>query len=156
MRHININATCPIDNQLVLDKDIFLLNMANPISKKISVKDSTTKPSDKPPPGYKTCGLDIAIRFYEIEDGDETEKVEEAEILFIYYSSLQASNQNLVKMQFPYIDTFNHEVPVVINTMRDLTSRLFEHLDIISPTDTYKRLACTQRILRVLVLKKYR
>ena len=54
--------------------------MANPISKKISVKASTAKPSGKPSPGDKTCGI-------EPEDVDETEKGEEAEILVVYNSS---------------------------------------------------------------------
>ena len=102
--------------------------MAHTISKKISVKASTSKPSGKPPPGDKTCGIDPAIRFYEIEDEDETEKGEEAEILVVYNSSLAASKQNLVKRQFTYIDTFNHDGPVVINTMQNLTVGVFEHL----------------------------
>ena len=93
------------------------MNMANHISKKISVKDSTAKPSGKPPPGDKTYGLEPDIRFYEIEDGYETEKREEAEILVVYDSSLAASRQNLVKRQFTYINTIDHEVPVVINAM---------------------------------------
>ena len=40
--------------------------------------------------------------------------------------------------------------------MRDLTVGVFEHLDIILPTDVDKTLAYTQRILRVSALKKYR
>ena len=52
-----------------------------------------------------------------------------------------ASKQNLVKRQFPYIDTFDQEEPVVINAMRDLTVGVFEHLDITSPMDVEKRLA---------------
>ena len=74
MRHSNITATRPIDNQLVLDKDIYLLNMEKYISKKRSVKDSAAKPSGEPPPRDKSSGLEKAIRFYDIEDGDETEK----------------------------------------------------------------------------------
>ena len=74
MRHNNITVTRPIDNQLVLDKDISFLNRVKFISKKSSVKASTAKPSDKPPPGDKTCGTEPAIHFYEIEDGVETEK----------------------------------------------------------------------------------
>ena len=74
MRHCNITATRPIDNQLVLDKDISLLNMENYISKKISVKASVAKPLVKPPPGDKSLGLGTAIRFYDIEDRDETGK----------------------------------------------------------------------------------
>ena len=84
--------------------------MAKPISKTISVKDSTSKPLGKPPPGDKTCGIEPTIRFYELENVDDTEKGEEAEILVIYYSSLAAYKQNLVNRQYPYIDTFNHEV----------------------------------------------
>ena len=44
---------------------------------------------------------------------------------------------------------------MVINAMRDLTVGVFEHLEIILPTDIYKRLAYTQRILKVSALKKY-
>ena len=72
MRHGNITDNRLIDNRLVLDKDIYLLNMENPISKKRSVKASTAKPLGKPPPGDKTCGLETDICSYEIEDVDET------------------------------------------------------------------------------------
>ena len=64
--------------------------------------------------------------------------------------------QNIVKRQFPYIGMFDHEEPMVINAMQNLTARFLEHLDIISPTDVDKRLAYMQRILRGSVLKKYR
>ena len=122
--------------------------MEQSISKKISVKASTANTSGKPPLWDKTYGIEPAIRFYEIEDRDETEKGEEEEILVVYESSLAASKQNLVKMQFPYIDTFDHEGPVVINAMRNLTVGVFEHPEIILPTDVDKRLAYTQCILR--------
>ena len=46
--------------------------MKSTISKKISVKYSKAKPLGKPPFGDKTLGLEPAIRFYAIEDGDET------------------------------------------------------------------------------------
>ena len=111
MRDSNITDNRPIDNLLVLYKDISLLNMTKSISNKIYAKASEYKPSVKPPPGDKTCGLDPDICFYDIEDGDETEKVEEAEILVIYDSSLAAYKQNLFKRQFPYIDMFDHEGP---------------------------------------------
>ena len=49
------------------------------ISKKISIKASSAnpleKPSEKPPPGDKTFGIGPDTRFYDIEDGDETEKL---------------------------------------------------------------------------------
>ena len=47
------------------------------MSKKSSVKDSAAKPPGKPPPRDKTFGIEPAIRFYYIEDGDDTEKLEE-------------------------------------------------------------------------------
>ena len=93
MRHSNTTATRPIDNRLLLDKDISFLNMATSISKKISVKDSTSKPL----PRDISFGVDPDIRFYDIEDGDKTEKGEEAEILVFYDSSILVSKQNLVK-----------------------------------------------------------
>ena len=43
-----------------------------------------------------------------------------------------------------------------MNAMHNLTAGVFEHLEIISPTDVDKRLAYTQRILRGYALKKYR
>ena len=63
-----------------------------------------------------------------IEDGDNTEEGEEAEILFIHSSILTASKQNLVKSKFPWIDMFNHKGPALINVMCDITVRVFEHL----------------------------
>ena len=80
---MNITATRPIDNLLVLDKYISLLNMAKSISKKIYFKASSAKPLGKPPPGDKTCGIEPAIFFHDIQDGNETEKREEAEILVV-------------------------------------------------------------------------
>ena len=101
-------------------------------------------------------GLDPDICFYDIEDGNDTERGEEAEILVVYDSILATSKKNLVKRQFLYTHTFDHEVPVFINAMRDLTFGVFEHLEIISPTDVDKSLAYTQRILRGSALKKNR
>ena len=107
-------------------------------------------------PRDKTLGLDPAIRLYAIEDSGYTEKVEEAEILVFCNSSLESSKKNLVKSKFPYIDTFDHEGPAFISGMRDITVGVFDCLNITSPMDVYKRLACMQRILRGAVLKKFR
>ena len=74
MRHSDITTTGLIDNRLVFNKVISLLTMAKTISKKISVIASASKPSGKPLIGDKTFGLGPAIRFYAIEDRDETEK----------------------------------------------------------------------------------
>ena len=38
-----------------------------------TIKASTDKPNSKPPPGDKTLGIEPVVRFYEIEDGDNTE-----------------------------------------------------------------------------------
>ena len=43
---------------------------------------------------------------------------------------------------------------MVINDIFDLTVGVFEHLEIILPTDVDKRLAYTQRVLRVSAIKK--
>ena len=48
--------------------------MEKTISKKRSVKASAAKPSVNPLPGDKTSELETAIRFYAIENGDETEE----------------------------------------------------------------------------------
>ena len=66
-----------------------------------------------------------------MEDGYDTKKWEEEEILVVYDSRLAEPNKTLVKRHFNYIDTIDHEGAVVINTMHYLTVGLFEHLEII-------------------------
>ena len=130
--------------------------MAKTIIKKSSVKASASKPLGKPPTGYKTLGIDLSIHLHDIKYVDDTEEVEESEILFIYTSILAASKQNLVKKKFPYIKTFDYEGPTVLSSMRNLTGGVFDHLDITSHMGVYKSLAYTQRILRGAAIKKYR
>ena len=67
--------------------------MSEPISKRNLAKASTAKPSGKPPPRDELLGLEPEIPFYELEDSDETEEGEQAEILVITAkASLQLSN----------------------------------------------------------------
>ena len=87
------------------------------IGRKISVKASATKLLNKPPPGDKTLGIDPEIRFYKLEDGGDTEEVEESEIIVIRDSSIAPSKQYLINRKFPYIDTFDHEGPAVVRSM---------------------------------------
>ena len=126
--------------------------MAKTTGKKISVKASASKPLIKTPPRDKTLGLEPEIRFYNLEDCDETAEGEEAEILVVHDSNLAVYKQDFGKREFPYIDTFNHEGPTVVNAMRVLTRGVLEHLDIISPMEVVERVAYSQRILRVDVL----
>ena len=93
-----------------------------------TVKASTTKPNGKTPSGDKYLGIEIYIRFYEIEDGDNTDEGKESEIIVIHNLSLMVSKQNLIRCKFPYIDTLYHERTTVICAMRNLTVRVFEHL----------------------------
>ena len=44
----------------------------------------------------------------------------------------------------------------MFSAMRDLSSRVFEHLDITSPMEVYKSIAYTQRIMIGAALKKYK
>ena len=64
------------------------------------------------------------------------------------------SKKNLVKREFPYSNTFDHEGLAVVNTMRDLTSGVFEHLEITSHMDMVQRVAKMQQIMRGSELKK--
>ena len=50
---------------------------------------------------------------------------------------------------------FNHEGPVFIRAMRDITVRVFERLNITSPMDVDKRIVYTEHILRGAALQKY-
>ena len=49
--------------------------MVKTTSENIPVKASAANPLVNPPPGDKTLDIDPEIHFYDIEDGDETEKV---------------------------------------------------------------------------------
>ena len=51
--------------------------MARTISTRNTAKASTAKPLGNHSPGDKSLGIERAIRFYEIEDGDKTEEGEE-------------------------------------------------------------------------------
>ena len=51
---------------------------------------------------------------------------------------------------------FDHEGPAVASVMRDLTSGVFEHLEITSPMDVDQIIAYKQRLLRGAALKNTR
>ena len=46
-----------------------------------------------------------------------------------------ATKQNLVKRNFPYINTFDHQGSIVVCAMHDLTVGVFEHIYITPPMD---------------------
>ena len=48
--------------------------MTRTISKKISVKAPEAKTSGQPLTGDKTLGINTVVRFYDIEEGDDTEE----------------------------------------------------------------------------------
>ena len=121
---------------------------ARTISKRNSEKASTSKPSGNPPPGDKSLEIEPDIRFYKIEYDDKAEEGEDTEILTIQDKSLVTTKQNLVKTNFPHIDTFDHTGPTVVRTMRDLPGRVFDRLEITSPLDVDKMVNYTQRFLR--------
>ena len=70
--------------------------MARSMSKRNSANASTAKPSGKIPPGDKSFGLEQYIRFYLVEDGDNTEEGEESEILIIHDKILTETNQRSI------------------------------------------------------------
>ena len=109
--------------------------MGKNTSKKISVKISAAQPSGNTPLGDKTWGIETAIKFYDIYDRDDTEEGEESEILVVHESSLTISKKNLVKRELPYIDTFDHEGPVAVSVIHNITIGIFEHLDVTSTKD---------------------
>ena len=57
--------------------------MKKTISKKRSINASASEPLGKPLPGDKTLGIEPVTSLNTIEDGDETEEGEEAEILVV-------------------------------------------------------------------------
>ena len=71
MRNSNITTTLLIENRIAL-KD----NMEKSVILK-PTKALTSKPNSKNLPRDITIGIDPAIHFYEIEDGDKTEELEE-------------------------------------------------------------------------------
>ena len=59
-----------------------------------------------------------------------------------------ATNKNLIKREFPYINTFDHDGPAVIIAMRDLMVVVFEQIEITSKMNVDKRIKYTERILK--------
>ena len=59
-------------------------------------------------------------------------------------------------LSFPYINTFDHEGPVVVSVMQDLTIGVFELLEINFSMDVDQRVAYTEHILRGAELNKYK
>ena len=55
-----------------------------------------------------------------------------------------------------YIDMFDHEGPALVIIMHDLTSGMFDHLDITSTMEVDQRVSYMQRILRMDAPKKYK
>ena len=102
----------------------------------------------KPLPRDKILELDTETRFYELYDVDKTEEGEEAETIVIHDSILVESKQNHVKRKFPYINTFDHEGPAGVSTMRNITIGVFEHLKTTSPMLVDQRISYMQHILR--------
>ena len=66
--------------------------MERSINNRNPEKASTDNPSANPLPRDKYLGLEPDIHFCEIEDGDNTEEGEYAEILIIQYKSLPTTN----------------------------------------------------------------
>ena len=60
------------------------MTVAKTISKKSSVKASAYKPLGKPPPGYKTLGIDPSIRLHDVKYVYDTEEVEDEKIPVVY------------------------------------------------------------------------
>ena len=96
--------------------------------KRNTVKALTDKTLGKSPRGDKSIEIDPDILFYELEDGDNTEGGKYAEILIIQYKNHAKIKQNLVKMNLPYINTFDHQGSTVVCVMCDRTNRVFENL----------------------------
>ena len=130
--------------------------MVKSTSNKSYVKSSAAKHLGKPSPMDKTPGLDSEIRLYELEYSDKTEEGEEAEIPVVHDSIIVVSKENLIKRKFPYIYMFDHDGPKVVSAMSDITSRLFENLEITSPMDVDQRVSYMQHILIGAAPNKYK
>ena len=109
--------------------------MAKTIRKRNSVKTSTVKPLGKPQPGDKTIGIQTAINFHELEDGDKNEEGEESEILITHNKILESSKQNLLNMKSPHIDLFDHRELAGVIAMRILNIGVFDQLETTFPMD---------------------
>ena len=132
------------------------LNMKISISKRNAVKASTSKPYDKPTPWDKKFGIDPYICFFELQYADKTEEEEYVELLIIQDERLVATKQNLIKSNLPYINKIDHLGPAVLHAMQDLTSGVFEHLQITSRLDVDKRANYMQCLIRGSTIKKYK
>ena len=79
------------------------------MARTISMKMKTATSNGSPPPKDKTLVFEPDIRFYEIEDGDNTDSEEESEILIMRDKSLTVTRKQIIKRKSPYINTFYHK-----------------------------------------------
>ena len=96
MRYSDITASRPIEKRLVLKK-IKIRKYQGPLVREIKQRPQHPRPLGKPLPGDKNFGLELEIRFYKLEDSDETAEGEEAEILVVYDYIFTAIKQDLYK-----------------------------------------------------------
>ena len=74
----------------------------------------------------------------------------------MYAKSLTETKQNIVKRNFPFIDMFDHTGTSMLRVMRNLTVRVFEHLEITPHSNVYQSIAYLQHILRGSAPKKHK
>ena len=110
----------------------------------------------KTPIGDKTPGIDPAMCFHELEYGDKAEEGEESETIVINNSRLAVLKKKFVKRKFPCIYKLDHEGPTVVSIICDLTSRVFDHLEIPLHMEVDKRVVYMQTILRGSAINKYK
>ena len=65
------------------------------------------------------------------------------------------TKKNLVKNLFPIIPNFYHEVPAVVNAVREIPVGIFDNLRITSILDVDIRVEYIDHILKLAFIKKF-
>ena len=84
----------------------------------------------KPFTGDKYTWPESAICFYDVEDYDKSDSVDDAVINVKMYKASTDNKQNINILTFPVIKYFDHQGPKIVCVICRIMVRLFEHLGI--------------------------
>ena len=110
----------------------------------------------KPFTGDKCTWPEPAICFYDVEDYDKSDSVDDAVINVKMYKASTDNKKNSNILTFPVIKYFDHQGPKIVHVLRDAMVGLFEKLGFTNWKGIDKRWMFVENIIKVPYLIKSR
>ena len=105
-------------------------------------------------PGYKRNGLDPAICFYKVEDGDNSDSGYSAVIHVKIDKASTDTKKNNNNTTFSVIKSFGNQGPKFFCVLREMAVIIFEHLDITTWKGIDQRWMFIEQVLQGTALTK--